>query len=601
MGQTTLEINTEHVTTRKSNLYKIYAWSLSFLKPYKKKFIISFLLGLIISIAQISIPKFVQLLIDEILPSNNRLRYWNSLGTLLLIIILVIASTIIKYMIDRNVQECVARDMQLGVFRKIRSLGYSFYERYPVGEVLSLFHLEVEAIQKIIRQYFPTILQFTITFVVTFSFMAHLSWQLSFIFVPGILIYYLFGPYFERKSAQYAQQLEHAHSELNKNQYDSISSLIEIRTYGQETWDLNRLLDRDRKTAAINVIFFKLINYRGAFRRVAVYFSGVLMFVFGYFFIIKDLLTIGEFIAFTILYYKVMFDLTILITNITEQKELLYQTVKLHQFMELQPEIIEVQNPVLLSTVKGKIEFENVSFGYSSSSLIVKDINLTIEAGEKVAFVGMSGNGKSSLIKLVSRFYDPTEGEVRLDNINLSVLSLSQLRENIGYVFQETYLYGSSIKENIRFGKSDVTDEDIVNASKLASAHAFISEFPDSYDTIVGERGNRLSGGQRQRIAIARLILQNPSIIILDEATSALDQENEDKVKRALDHQFQGKTILAVAHRISTIQDYDKIVLIEDGKISEVGTYEKLLEKKGAFYELLMGEKKDASVTSMDH
>lgn len=601
MGQTSLRIGEKRVTTGKVNLLKIYTWTLSFLIPYKKLFSVSILLGLILSLAQISIPKFVQLLVDEILPANDLSKYQNSLGIIVFIITIVVISTILKYMIDQKVQEWVSRDMQIGVFHKIRSLGYSFYEKYPVGEVFSLFQIEVEALQKIIRKYFPTILQYTITFLVTFTFMFYLSWQLSLVFIPGIIIYYLCGPYFERKSALYAQQLENAHSELNKRQYDSISSLIELRSYGQEGWDLERLLEKDKQTAAINVIFFRLINYRGAFRRVMVYFSGVLMFIFGYVFVSQDLLTLGEFIAFTILYYKVMFDLTVLITNLTEQKELLIQTVRLHYFMELESDVIEADNPVQLPVVRGRIEFDDVSFGYSPSSMILKNIDLTIEAGEKVAFVGMSGHGKSSLIKMISRFYDPTEGSISLDDVILSEISLSQLRENVGYVFQETYLYGNSIKENIRFGKPDASDEDIIAAAKSASAHSFISELPESYETIVGERGSRLSGGQRQRIAIARMILKNPSIIVLDEATSALDHVNEKKVKDALDHLFKGRTILAVAHRISTIQDYDKIVVIKDGRISEVGTYENLLMKKGAFHELLMGEKKDASVASLGH
>ncbi|WP_281884485.1 ABC transporter ATP-binding protein [Paenibacillus sp. YYML68] len=552
-------------------------------------------MGLMMASAQVAIPTFIQLLVDDILPAQDVSRYQEILIVLTGVIALVIIATIVKHVADRKVQEWVAGDMQIGVFQKMRSLGYSFYEKHPVGEIYSLFHTEVEALQKIFRQYLPTIIQYAITFAVTFTFMVMLNWQLTLVFIPGIAIYYMIGPFFERKSAQYAKKLADSHAELNKKQYDSISALMELRAYGREKWNLDQLLERDRGTAEIDVIYFKLINYRGAFRRVAVYFSGVLMFIGGYYFVKEQLLTFGQFIAFTLLYYKVMFDLTILITNLTEQRVLLQQTIRLYEFMELTPDVVEIEHPVHLREVQGKIEFQNVRFGYTSSSDVVKNMSLVIQPGDKVALVGTSGHGKSSLIKLLSRFYDPQEGAVYLDGVNLTQLSLRQLRESIGYVFQETYLYGGTVKENIRFGKEQATDDEIIVAAKAASAHEFIMALPQQYDTIIGERGNKLSGGQRQRIAIARMILKNPAIVVLDEATSALDHESEAEVKQALDQWFHDRTMIAVAHRISTIQDFDKIVVIDNGQIAEAGTYDSLLENKGAFYQLLMGEKGNAA------
>ncbi|SDT35677.1 ATP-binding cassette, subfamily B/ATP-binding cassette, subfamily B, MsbA [Paenibacillaceae bacterium GAS479] len=595
MEQATIKVRNQQRSINKPNLMKIFWWTLTFLKPYRGLFVTSLCLGLMIASAQIAIPKFIQVLVDGVLPSNDLLKYREILVVLTCVIAIVIIATILKHLTDRKMQELVAGDMQIGVFQKMRSLGYSFYEKHPVGEIFSLFHTEVEAIQKINRQYLPTIIQYAITFSVTFIFIAMLNWQLSLVFIPGILLYYLIGPYFERKSAEYAKKLADSHAVLNKKQYDSISAMMELRAYGQEKWNLDQLLEQDQKTAAINVIFFKLINYRGAFRRVAVYFSGILMFIFGYYFISKELLTIGEFIAFTVLYYKVMFDLTILITNLTEQRVLLQQTIRLYQFTELTPDVEEVEHPEELPKVRGRIDFQDVCFGYTSSSDVVKNINLSIQPGEKVALVGTSGHGKSSLIKLLSRFYDPTEGAVYLDGINLTRTSLKRLRESIGYVFQETYLYGGTVKENIQFGNENAVDGDIIAAAKAAKAHEFIMALPEGYDTTIGERGNKLSGGQRQRIAIARMILKNPAIVVLDEATSALDHENEAEVKKALDQLFKGRTMIAVAHRISTIQDFDKVVVIENGRIAEIGTYESLLEKEGAFYQLLMGEKRNAA------
>ncbi len=203
--------------------------------------------------------------------------------------------------------------------------------------------------------------------------------------------------------------------------------------------------------------------------------------------------------------------------------------------------------------------------------------------------MGASGNGKSTVLKLLDRFYDPQEGDITLEGVSLKNLSLSQLRNSIGYVFQETYLFGSSIKENIRFGNPDATDEEVIQAAKAAYAHEFIMETEQQYETLVGERGIKLSGGQKQRIAIARMFIKNPAILLLDEATSALDNVSEAYIKKALDQLSKGRTTIAIAHRISTIMDYDKIVYVQDGKAAEIGTYEELIRRKGLFYELVEG------------
>jgi ATP-binding cassette subfamily B protein/subfamily B ATP-binding cassette protein MsbA len=204
--------------------------------------------------------------------------------------------------------------------------------------------------------------------------------------------------------------------------------------------------------------------------------------------------------------------------------------------------------------------------------------------------VGFSGSGKTTLMKLIGRFYDPAEGEIRLDGIPIRNLKLEDLRNAIGYVFQETYLFGSSVKDNIRFGKPDATDEEVIEAAKAAFAHDFIMALPDGYDTIVGERGIKLSGGQRQRISIARMIIKQPAIVLLDEATSALDNVSEREVQRALDNVLAGRTVIAIAHRLSTVKHFDRIVFVKDGRVAEIGSYEELIARRGLLYELEQGE-----------
>ena len=568
----------------------IYGWVLAFLRPYRFHIFACLMLGLLMSGIQLLIPKFIQIIVDDVLPAKDIPRFFNLLWWMAAGAVILILSTIVKKWLDQHYQNHVSGDMQLAVFEQLRLQGYVFFERHPIGDILSLFHHELDSLQRIHKQYFPNILQNSITFIVTFVFMLTMSWQLSLVFIPGIILYYLIGPYFERKSAEYAEQLTKRYTSLNKRQYDSISSVTELRAYGREHWDLERLLSEDQQTATINVMYFKLINYRGAFRRVAVYFSGILMFLVGNWMNSHSMLTVGEFVAFMMMYYKVMFDLTILITNITEQKVLLLQTVRLFRFMSLKPDVQEPILPVSLPHVHGLLELRNVSFGYPDSPIVLKDISLTIRPGEKVAFVGTSGHGKSTLIKLLGRFYDPTEGDILLDGVPLRHLSFSQLREHIGYVFQETYLFGASIRDNIRFGRPDASEEEVIHAAQSAAAHEFITQLPQGYDTILGERGNKLSGGQKQRISIARMVLRKPSVLILDEATSALDNLTEAEVKRSIDRLFTHQTTIAVAHRFSTIRNYDKIYVLEHGRIIESGTYDELIVQAGAFYRLAQEE-----------
>jgi len=301
-------------------------------------------------------------------------------------------------------------------------------------------------------------------------------------------------------------------------------------------------------------------------------------------------LTVGAFIAFSLLYTRVIRLLTSMVTLTTEQRLTIIQTEKLYLFMKEQAVVKQPADPIKLHEVKGKLLFQNVSFAYPGREPIIEQFNLEVNSGKKVALVGKSGNGKSTLTKLIGRFYDPQEGEIYLDGIPLRQLDLTNLRDHVGFVFQEAFLYGDTVRANIAFAYDDPTEEQIVEAARAAYAHDFIMELPQGYDTVVGERGIKLSGGQKQRIAIARLFLRKPRVLVLDEATSALDNVSEYEVKKALDALMENCTTITVAHRLSTVQDYDLIVVVDQGRNAEQGTYEELIARGGLFYQLLRGE-----------
>lgn len=581
------------------SLWLVYRWLLQYLKPYRLKVCLMVVCGLAMTAGEVLFPKAIQYFIDHIYKMKDDNAFMVLLLLLIAMVVVVIAAGNGRNMLERIVGVKASRDLQYDVFTHLRKLGFSYFERHPVGETLSLLNTEVAAAEKIFRRFLPAIMERMLFVMVSMTLMITLSWKLTLIIVPCFLLYYLFGPTIDRKASTYAKQKTQNQIDLNKKIYEGLSGLQEFRAFAREGWDLERTFDKMSTLFHNYLKWCFFANFRGSYRRFTFYTGAIALFIAGYILIRNHSLTVGEFVAFILMYFTTMWSLTTIVALIAEQKSMMFQIVPLYKFMKLTPEVEESAHPVLLPHVKGEILFKDVSFGYSKGETVLKQFNLRIRAGERVALVGTSGNGKSTALKLIGRFYDPFAGAVSLDGISLTRLTLDQLRESIGYVFQETYLFGTSVRENIRFGRPDATEEQIVEAAKAANAHDFIMQLPEGYDTSVGERGIKLSGGQRQRISIARMLLKNPKIVLLDEATSALDNISEKDVQQALDKLFVGRTTITVAHRLSTVQDYDRIVLIDQGKVIEEGTYEALMAQRGAFYQLAEGQLSESEV-SMD-
>lgn len=580
----------EGLDISKTSSMRSYIWILQFLRPYQGKVAGYILISLFTIGVQLLVPKFIQYFIDQLLPSRAIKPFFLAMCILAGLVIVMIVLILIRNRLQRTIQEKAARDMQFALFSHLRKLGFSYYEKNSVGETLSLFNSEVAAVQQIYHRYFPGMVISGVTFLVCLSFMLSINILLSLIVIPCFLSYYLIGPYFEKQAARSGQETQIKTKAFHKKVYDSVSALMELRVYNGNQWDTELALDKQAEMhQKINRLHFMSYS-RGLVRRVSVQFGAVAVFALGAFLLSRDAVSTGALVAFMFYYFRMIQDVTFIVTMTSEQKVLMNQIERLFVFMNEEPDVVESEKPVLLPRVKGELEFRQVAFHYSEQSDLIRNFSLSIRPGEKVAFVGKSGNGKSTLLKLVGRFYDPAEGDIRLDGVSLKELSLKQIREAMGYVFQETYLFGATIKDNIRFGAPDATDEQVEAAAKAAYAHDFIVQFPDGYHTFVGERGVKLSGGQKQRIAIARMFIKNPRIVLLDEATAALDNISEWEVQQALSRLCEGRTIIAVAHRLSTVRDFDNIVVIDQGGIAQQGTYDQLLQQQGAFRRLASGE-----------
>ncbi|MFD1356714.1 ABC transporter ATP-binding protein [Fictibacillus halophilus] len=577
-------------TLKASHLFKVYLWTLSFLKPYKWLFSLVILSSIFITGIELLIPKFIQYFIDVIVPEKNTKLFFSLLGATTGLLAIMIYLSTVRNNLQRIVQEKASRDIHFNIFSHLRKLGFSYFEKTPIGETLSLMNTEVTAVQNLYRHFIPFMIQEAIFSIIAIFILFTMNVKLALIIIPAFLLYYLVGPRFEQKASLLSKELSTNRIALNKKIYETISSLLEVRAYSSENWEYGRLND---KVHTYNKSMIKAYLYayiRGTVRRLSYYAGAIAILIYGSILVRSNSLTVGEFSAFLLYYFTAMHRLTAVITSMTEQRVLMYQVDKIYQMVNIKPDVNDPEQPALLSEVKGHLEFKDVHFRYPASDDILKGFKLTVKPGERIAFVGTSGNGKSTLLKLLGRFYDPSKGDILLDGVSLRDLKLSQIRDSIGYVFQETYLFGSSVRENIRFGNPDATDEQIEEAAKAAYAHDFILELENGYDTLIGERGIKLSGGQKQRISLARMFLKDPKIILLDEATSALDNVSEVEVQRALDTLLKGKTTFTVAHRLSTVQDYDQIVVIEQGEAAEKGTYEELMARKGYFYHLSEGQ-----------
>lgn len=391
------------------------------------------------------------------------------------------------------------------------------------------------------------------------------------------------------KKIQYYLDIETKASQASQQSlYDAIEATTELKITGSKEWFQKRTIGyfNEFRIARMWSLFWRHFRYTTVGLTLTL--SIVLFYYFGLRLVANGSITLGTLVGYSFLMGLISRGFSVFFYIIPAQYNALNYAKYLFDFLKLQPDVTEDNCRYIDDIDRFDIQLKNISFSYNKNQPLINDISYTIPEGKKIAIVGESGCGKSTLLKLIGRFYDVSNGEIMIGGQDIRDVKMNKLRQNFGYVFQDTYLFNMSMKENIRFGNPEATDFEVIQAAERAKAHEFIMETEDGYETIVGERGSRLSGGQKQRISIARMILKDPKIILLDEATSALDYATEASIKKALDDFSVGKTVIAVAHRLSTIKEYDCILVLEDGKIAEQGTYESLNNKKGIFYGLVM-------------
>jgi len=541
--------------------------------------VISSLIGLVL-------PAAIRWLVDTVFVTRNLGQLTNvALGLLALSVVQNGLAVAYSYLVSKVGQRFIA-DLRLQIYERVQSLPLRFFAERRTGEIVSRVSNDVTFVQQALTETPILFVRHFITLVGGLTLMLVMSWQLA-LFVLGLIpplmaIGLLFGRRLERLSTAVQDRLADSTVALE----ETLSGIRVVKSFAREAFERNRFARyvesayvTAMQRARVRALFVPLISLLG-FTALA------LMLWYGGRQVVLGVITPGELIAF--LFYMVMVagPLGEFAGLYAQLRQAIGAGRRLFELLDAAPEPLDVSGAIMPQRLNGQVQFVGVSFAYDGGECVLADISVDVQPGQVIAIVGPSGVGKTTLVNLVPRFYDPTVGRIEIDGRDIREFDLHGLREQIGLVPQETFLFGGTIRENIAYGRLDASDDEIIAAAQAANAHEFITSLPDGYDTIVGEKGARLSMGQRQRITIARVLLKDPRILILDEATSSLDSESERLVQEALERLTSGRTTFVIAHRLSTIQRADRIIALQDGRIVEEGRHTDLLAQDGLYRHL---------------
>ena len=478
-------------------------------------------------------------------------------------------------------------DMRRDLFAHLQTLSYSYYAETKVGQIMARITSDLFDITEFAHHCPEEIIITGLKIIIAFSVLMTINVPLTLILFVILPIMLIACMSFRGKMRDAFKESRKQTGELNAQVEDSLLGIRVVKSFANEEIEKEKFNRGNNRFLEIKKVAYK---YMAGFQSTTRFFEGFMyisVIMAGSIFLMKGLITVADFTAY-ILYISTLTASIRVIINFTEQFQ--RGMTGLERFVEIldtKPDITDSENAEILKDVEGEIELKNVSFNYPGyEKEVLSGINIHIKKGQNVALVGSSGSGKTTVCNLLPRFYDIVDGEITIDGRNIKDFTLKSLRQNIGIVQQDVYMFSGTVLENIEYGRPGASIEDVKKAAKRAGAHEFIMSLPDGYDTYIGERGVKLSGGQKQRISIARVFLKDPKILILDEATSSLDNESEKIIQNSLEELSNGRTVLTIAHRLTTIKNADNIVVISENGIEEQGTHNELLEKHGVYYGL---------------
>ncbi|MFC1703171.1 ABC transporter ATP-binding protein [Candidatus Omnitrophota bacterium] len=486
-----------------------------------------------------------------------------------------------------NIGQRVVRDMRLALYKKFQDLSLDYYSKKRSGELISRITNDVMLVENAVSYGVTDLIYQSLQVVFFTCLIFFIHWK--FALISFVLFPLVAGPMVSigRMLKKLAKSSQEKMADINSLLYETISGVRIVKAFCMEEYETKRFAAQNKdfykitmKSIRRNLILGPLTEFIGAFCGVGIFFFGVRE-------VINETISFGVFGLFL----GGLFSLIRPCKKLSQVNAIIQKALaaseRIHDVLEAQPTVREKTDALVIGGVEKLIEFKDVWFRYEEETAeVLRDINLTIHAGELIAIVGPTGAGKTTLVNLIPRFYDPTKGKINIDGIDVKDMNIKSLRSQVAVVTQETILFNDTVKANISYGSGAVSDEKVRHAAVMAFAHNFIMKMPEEYNTIVGDRGFKLSGGEKQRLTIARAILKNPPILILDEATSQLDSESERYVQEALDHLVKNRTVFCIAHRLSTIRKANKIIVLDEGKIVDIGKHQELLSKSGLYKRL---------------
>ncbi|MFZ3578005.1 ABC transporter ATP-binding protein [Virgibacillus sp. DJP39] len=567
---------------------------MQFVKPYRGKIVWTVLIGIVKFAIPLLMPLILKYIIDDIINEKNMTDsaktselLWIMGGAFVIFLILRPPVEYIRQYLAQWVGNKILFDIRDRLFDHIQKLSLRFYSQTKTGEIISRVINDVEQTKNFVLTGLMNIWLDIITILIAICIMLTMDVGLTLV---SIILFPLFGfsiKYFYGRLRRLTRDRSQALAEVQGHLHERVQGVPVTRSFALEDYEQGQFNKRNEKflDSALNHTKWNAKTF--AVTNTITDLAPLLVIAYAGYHVINGGLSVGTMVAFVAYMERVYSPLRRLINSSTVLTQSIASIDRVFEFLNEKYDIVDKKDAKAISNVKGNVDIENISFRYSDDEPeVLKNVSLNVNRGETIALVGMSGGGKSTLISLIPRFYDVTEGSIKIDGTDIRDVKARSLRDNIGMVLQDNTLFSESIAMNIRMGNPEATDEEVITAAKAANAHDFITELVHGYDTLVGERGVKLSGGQKQRIAIARVFLKNPPILIFDEATSALDLESEHTIQEALEKLASDRTTFIVAHRLATITHADRIVVVVGGEIQETGTHHELMRKQGSYYNL---------------